>query len=105
MPKNRRHYTSDNVHILSEKEKKPKVEEYNKPTECSACNIKTDKLEMRYCKTRYCNSSDEINWFCVICDKVFNKGDYFNHRNKDQHILSTLCYIGNRVIEEIKKNK
>lgn len=45
-------------------------------------------------------------WLCDLCANTSSRSLYEFHQNSDSHsIVSAICYIGNEILKELRKNK
>jgi len=68
-----------------------------KPEECTCCQFKTDNL------TFYELQNGQY-WFCELCSSTMAGTHCDIALGHDVNLYRTICYVGNVIIEEIRKH-
>ena len=79
------------------------MEKEEKPEDCEACNYETQELMSSRCFDR--EGKEYFLWFCDLCihtHAATSKIYPTNHRDVTD-ALYAISFIGNKIIEEIKK--
>lgn len=81
-----------------------KEEKREKPEYCDACGFETTEIK-EYRLHR--NVPDEdYAWFCELCVSTYSATAYeypLNFPGREADILLTICYVGNLILQEIRK--
>lgn len=81
------------------------MNEEEKPESCYACGFET--TELLEVKNHRNPIEPESMWFCDLCASTHSATAYeypSNFPDRSGDVLHTICYIGNVILQEIKKS-
>lgn len=92
--------------LLKDYDEKPLIKHMEQinhsPNECDSCGYKNIKLNINIDK--YAHDDKKICFMCDICYCTHAGNGYkWPEQYSDSHLLQTVAYIGNMILEEIRK--
>lgn len=79
--------------------------ENEKSEDCDACHFAT--TELKGFEVGYGDSKRKM-WFCDLCSATHSSSSviYPNQwPNKNDYIIQTVCFVGNTILQELRKQK